>query len=56
MEMIFTFFRDIWLSITNLLNSYQLNIGGVYIGIFNLMLAFVIVVFIISVFWKGARK
>ena len=50
-----------WLSdrlyvITAYLNTVKFEVAGLQVGYFNLILGFVVLGFIISVFWKGARQ
>lgn len=49
------FFRDSIVTITDMLSSFYFSFGNINVSIFDLLLAFLALGIIISVFWKGAR-
>ena len=49
------FLRDRIVDITDLLNSFHFEIANISVSILDLILGFLFMGMIISIFWKGAR-
>lgn len=49
------FLRDRVVDITDMLNSYNFDIAGISVSILDLIIGFVLMGIVLSVFWKGAR-
>lgn len=43
-------------SVIDLIARITFNFGGTYVSLLSLILSLFIIAFVISVFWKGARK
>ena len=56
MQVILEFFYDMVARLVGVLQRIQFTVFGVTVNWFHLLLSFVVICFIISVFWKGARK
>lgn len=49
------FLRDRVVDITDILNSYYFDIAGISVSILDLIIGFILMGIVLSVFWKGAR-
>lgn len=48
-------FVDLWKQIINLLSNTAIELGGYTVSLFSVLLVMVIIGFVISVFWRGAK-
>lgn len=49
------FLRDRFADITDMLNSFDFNIAGMSVSIFDLLFGLIAMSIIITIFWKGIR-
>lgn len=49
------FIKNFWGSIIGLFEQYKFNIAGYQVSYFTLIFGFLVLAFVISYFWKGAR-
>lgn len=49
------FIRNSIASISDMLNEFSFDFGGINVSLFELLIGFIALGLIISVFWKGAR-
>lgn len=48
--------RDSLVSLSTMLNAFNFNISGMSISLLDIMVGFIAIGIVISVFWKGARS
>lgn len=48
--------RDSFISLSTMLNAFHFNIAGMSISLLDIMIGFLAMGIVISVFWKGARS
>lgn len=51
----FGLIKYLYQAILNLLNSIAFNINGISVSYLGLMLSFIFLSMVISIFWKGAK-
>lgn len=57
MQEFILFFRDMILTLIATVNTMtEFDIFGVRVGYFSILFGFMVLAFIISIFWKGARS
>lgn len=49
------FLRDRVVDVTDVLNSFSFEIANISVSILDLLIGFILMGIILSVFWKGAR-
>lgn len=49
------FLRDRVVQVTDMLNSFSFEIADISVSLLDLIIGFIIMGIVISVFWKGAR-
>lgn len=55
MTRFFDMFFSFWSKLLGLLDKYKFIIYGYEVSILGLLVAFIIIAFVISLFWKGAK-
>lgn len=52
----FTMIADFWLSIIAVFDNHPFTIGEYEVSYFAIIFAFLVIGFVVSLFWKGARS
>lgn len=51
----FSIIANFWRSIIALFDSRPLQIGDYQVSLFSIIFAFLVIFFVVSLFWKGAK-